>query len=172
MKHSIEDVVTPVDILSGDVMADEIIGKEGWFTSSPKRLMDLLKSENLEEDYLKGRLVGISPSCCFLKENSDVEWDYFIPEKNNKARFIPFDLSLPEDREKLRDAWVRHKSSGNEYHVAAIITDGYGEYCDRYVHLVKAGRKRSYDLLSDYEFVDGTPCGKLANGQQISDQTN
>ena len=65
MKYSSEDVVTSVDILSGDVMADEIIGKEGWFTSSPKRLLDMLKSEKLEEDYLKGRLVGISPFTVF-----------------------------------------------------------------------------------------------------------
>lgn len=164
MKHSIEDVVTPVDILSGDVRADEIIGKEGWFTSSPKRLMDMLKSENLEEDYFKGRLVGISPSCCFLKENSDVEWDYFIPEKRNKTRFIPFDPNNEIDRRILSCRWIRRKNDKGTHEY--MIT---GFHCVPGCDLVAAGNisVNPKDLLEKYEFVDGTPCGKLANGRQI-----
>lgn len=85
----------------------------------------------------------------------------------DKSEFIPFDLSKEEDRNALRGKWLRDIKTGNEFFVSAIITEEHGEYSDKYVHLVKGGKRRPYTLLSDYEFLDGRPVGKLANNQQM-----
>lgn len=89
---------------------------------------------------------------------------YFALEKVEQ-KYIPFDLSEEEDREALRGKWLRNKNSGSEYQVISILkrTRGsYGEWC---VLLSKANIRTSSQLLDNYEFVDGTPCGKLEANQ-------
>lgn len=78
-------------------------------------------------------------------------YPYFVLEKV-ETRYEPFDLSEESDRARLRGAWVRDKKSGVESQVIAIdhntviIDDDYFE-TDR--------------MLERFEFIDGTPCGKL-----------
>lgn len=74
------------------------------------------------------------------------------------SEYEPFDLSEEEDKAKLRGAWVRHKNSGREY----AITGLYLDETPPYVEINDNGYEPEY-LLEDYEFVDGTPCGKEKN---------
>ena len=79
-----------------------------------------------------------------------------IRKKEPEKKYVPFDLSKEEDREKLRGAWVRHKNSGREY----AITGLYLDETPPYVEVNDNGYEPEY-LLEEYEFIDGTPCGKL-----------
>lgn len=79
-----------------------------------------------------------------------------IRKKDPEKKWVPFDLSKEEDRKKLRGAWVRHKNSGREY----VITGLYLDETPPYVEVNDNGYEPEY-LLEEYEFIDGTPCGKL-----------
>ena len=79
-----------------------------------------------------------------------------IRKKEPLKKYVPFDLSLEEDRAKLRGAWVRHKNSGREH----VITGLYLDETPPYVEINDNGYEPEY-LLEEYEFVDGSPCGKL-----------
>jgi len=77
-----------------------------------------------------------------------------IPEIVNKPledEYVPFTW---EDRELLRGEWIRKKESKSEYLITYFYDKGVGTDNDTF----------SYELLlNEYEFVDGKPCGKLAN---------
>lgn len=98
-----------------------------------------------EGDYGPFRMDKEEPSC----------FDFLIRKKEPEKRYVPFDLSLPEDREKLRGAWVRMKTFLEREEPILCITERAV-----YVSFERAGISPEV-LLSLYEFVDGTPCGKL-----------
>src|SRR5690625_684932 len=63
-----------------------------------------------------------------------------------EPKYIPFTF---EDREELRGKWVRRKSSGNEcliYHLSEAHVNVYSWE----------------ESIEEFEFLDGTPFGKLA----------
>ena len=80
-----------------------------------------------------------------------------IREKEEEQRYVPFDLTKEEDRARLRGAWVRDKGSGREYAVTGIFLDETPPY----VEFNDNGFEPDY-LLENYEFVDGSPCGRFA----------
>lgn len=135
------------------------IGAEYYFANHVK---SVLSFANIDVGYSLSTLSAIEAKSDYPFVDSLGNMNAFIIRKKDpKKKYVPFDLSLEEDREKLRGAWLRHKESGNEYLIASIISEGHGEYSGWHVHLVKAGKRYPYQLLSEYEFVDGTPCGKV-----------
>lgn len=101
-------------------------------------------------------------------------WPYFVLEKvedkptYTEPEYIPFDLSLEEDRDALRDKWI--KSTNPDVFQEFKITQFIRMDDDHQTIYAKAGfiRYSGNDLFYDYMFADGSPVGKLANGQQIT----
>ena len=81
---------------------------------------------------------------------------FIIRKKDPKKKYVPFDLSKEEDRAKLRGAWIREKDSGRECSITRLLLDEKPPY----VEISDEGYSSEY-LLENYEFIDGTPCGKL-----------
>lgn len=81
-------------------------------------------------------------------------WPYYCLEKVEEKKYVPFDLSLEEDRAKLRGAWVRPKDCyPNADHLIRGISNITVWFGDSYLN--------AQELLNEYEFIDGSPCGKL-----------
>lgn len=82
-------------------------------------------------------------------------------ESKDKPAYIPFDLSKEEDRDALRDKWVRSRNPDifHEFKITQFIRMND----DHQTIYVKAGTNRysGNDLFYDYTFLDGSPVGKL-----------
>lgn len=78
-------------------------------------------------------------------------YPYFVLEKV-ELEYVPFDLRKEEDRAKLRGAWVREKGQAVEYQVIAVGAT---------LVFVDGNSFNTKAMLDSYEFLDGTPCGKL-----------
>ena len=97
-----------------------------------------------------------------VKDDQSWFWPFFVLEK---VEYVPFDFSKPEDRDALRDKWIRCKSDGNEARISAFRRDPHTSTWRAYVY--HTGLKDGSQLLSDYEFLDGSVIGKPANSQQM-----
>lgn len=86
-------------------------------------------------------------------------YPYFILEKVEQ-KYIPFDLSLEEDRAKLRGAWVKaNKDLDKEQNVCGV--------CSEYVYLsCQTQGYTAEGFLEGFTFLDGTPCGKLVTEEK------
>lgn len=78
-------------------------------------------------------------------------YPYFVLKKVEE-RYVPFDLSREEDRAKLRGAWVRRKDEVMEYQVISVGAIFVS---------IDGNTFETKSMLDRYEFLDGTPCGKL-----------
>ncbi len=76
-----------------------------------------------------------------------------IRKKEPEKKYVPFDLSLEEDRAKLREAWIRPKGRPSVgLKIIAMNIDCV------FFHGEKG--QSTEDLFMEYEFIDDTPCGK------------
>lgn len=79
-----------------------------------------------------------------------------IRKKEPEKKYVPFDLSKEEDRAKLRGAWIKVKDGNyREYQIISLSSE-----------IIYCGPTRDFgfspiSLLEAFEFVDGSPCGKL-----------
>ena len=94
-------------------------------------------------------------------------YPYFVLEKaEDKPAYIPFDLSDPKDRDFLRGKWIKQKDSPKKTEMQIIgfrITEAEKAWCCDLGSWVPAE-----DLLTDWVFLDGSPVGRPANGQQMA----
>lgn len=154
---------TEADIISSpdDPRLKNAIGKQVYYQSA--RSLVLLEAIG---DALTGTLTGIDENSglSFFSVNNVSNWRYIIIKKGQpEPEFIPFDLSKKEDRARLRGAWIRRKDyPGDEYQIVGISITNNLIFFDDSAQLV------TDVLLERCEFVDGSPCGKLANTQQIT----
>ena len=84
-----------------------------------------------------------------------------IRKKEFRKRYVPFDLSNPEDRKRLRGAWITGKGLSN--HESQIVSISIG---NKLLSLGDDIRISPKVLLDGFEFVDGTPCGKLVEVEE------
>ena len=131
------------------------VGAEYYFEDTAMEVLELAQdnvgSSKLEEIYESNfpfKFKGVTDGyACIIRKKE--------PEK----KYVPFDLFNEEDREKLRCAWVRIKGIPTiEYQVVGLNV--------KYVLLGNADNLETDDLLRSYEFVDGTPCGKLVEVEE------
>ena len=94
-------------------------------------------------------------------------YPYFVLEKVDEPEYIPYDLSKPEDRDALRDKWVKSTNPDvfHEFKITQFVRMN-DDYQTIYVK-TSTSRYSGNDLFCDYVFADGSPVGKPANGQQI-----
>lgn len=77
-----------------------------------------------------------------------------IRKKEPVKKYVPFDLTKEEDKARLRWAWLRLKEHSNEVMVKAIYP---------FIGRVSIDNEEvtTEFLLENYEYLDGTPCGRL-----------
>ena len=114
------------------------------------------------------------PSACISKANSNVSaarlYDIDVEDdcpfrtddcgrvvciiRKKEPKYVPFDLGNEEDRARLRGAWIRIKDIPNiEYLIYGLNA--------KFVLLGCNVNVKTDELLKNYEFIDGTPCGRL-----------
>ena len=132
------------------------IGKEYYFGNNPGCLLRSISQLSASEGTLVMKDSAIeAQSSPFM--SSEGEWFVcIIRKKEPEKKYVPFDLSLEEDRARLRGAWVRRKEAPFlEQEIAGLSTNISLVFLNDVVS-VGVGT-----LLEEYEFVDGSPCGKL-----------
>ena len=130
------------------------VGKEYYFANTPKQALEFANANGrgavlIKVDTSRGRY-----PFCF--ENFIESVPCIIRKKETEKKYVPFDLTKEEDKAKFRGAWIRHKNSGREHIIEGLFLDEDPPYV-----VVNEEGYSPYELLEDYEFVDGSPCGKL-----------
>lgn len=128
------------------------IGKDYYFALGAQACIDYanrdVKERTLDDIDTSG---NYSP---FITDGKD--YPFIIRKKEPEKKYVPFDLSKEEDRAKLRGAWVRKKEAPFlEQEIAGLSTNVQLVFLN---DVVSVG---VFNLLEEYEFTDGTPCGKL-----------
>ena len=129
------------------------IGKEYYSAIVPNAVLDFANHNEelanlIEVDRSLSSPFHIKSDCC------DCWTCLLVRKKEPEKKWEPFDLSKEEDREKLKGAWVRIKDILTiEYQIVGLNA--------KFVFLGNNANLETQDLFIGYEFIDGTPCGKL-----------
>ena len=129
------------------------IGAEYFFGNNPSCLLRSISQLSANEGVLVMRDSAIeAQSSPFM--SSENEWFVcLIRKKEPEKKYVPFDLSDPEVRKSLRGRWIT-KSDGTDEKVLWWFWKCNGYWM--------ADEDLTADeLLRDYTFDDGSPCGKL-----------
>lgn len=149
MKYTRKDIIVDPDDARLEIGAE-------YFTADSIRTV--LEFANMGKYGFIVDLVGIvdedSPFLITYSNGDSSYVDFLIRRKEPEKKYIPFDLSLEEDRAKLRGAWVRQKDVNEEILVIAI-------YPNMNKITLDDGFYTPESLLENYTFLDDTPCGRL-----------
>ena len=128
------------------------IGAEYCFGDIPQNLVEAANSNN--NFWARLEQVSVSEGFNFKREGGG--WrSLLIRKKDSEKYYIPFDLSNKKDRARLRGVWIRPKDEPLlECQIYAIDSD--------YIFVwARDGYLTPKELLDNWTFEDGTPCGKL-----------
>lgn len=126
------------------------IGADYYYGDSPRDVITRANSKDALA-YL-AELEAADVGCSFYID--DFHHQCIIRKKEPEKKYVPFDLSLEEDRAKLREAWIRPKGRPSVgLKIIAMNIDCVFFYGEK--------GQSTEDLFMEYEFIDGTPCGKL-----------
>lgn len=127
------------------------IGKEYFCDTFP---FDVLEEAN--EDSCTSILTNVIEDSYEPFEFEDGYcWSCIIRKKEHEKKYVPFDLNKEEDRNKLRLKWVRSKVTNPTVDYLIIgMSNTTIQFGDHF--------RNTQELLDYYEFIDGSPCGKLA----------
>lgn len=151
------------------------IGERYYFADTPKEALELANNYEASNYEASNELANVftdnaSPFvsktgdygyACLVKSllegNEGALQDYsytcMIKVKEPQVKYVPFDLSKKEVRDKLRGQWLEKKDKTAEFDVNIIAFDeGYQAWL--------ANGLTSADLLAQFTFLDGTPCGE------------
>ena len=131
------------------------LGKEYYFGNTPKDVLGFANKQG-RGDILKGIYEAVQYP--FGMENQEFRKCCLIRKKEPKKKYVPFDLSKEEDRARLRGAWVRLKQNPERENLITGLGD---ETVDFAVYFGDVAIGTGV-LLENFEFVDGSKCGKLA----------
>lgn len=128
------------------------IGKEYYFGDSPAEVLRHARKDKMQKRLQRVEKDWDDP---FI-ENLGYRSICIIRKKEPEKKYVPFDLSKEEDKAKLRGAWVRVKEVPN---IEKQI-NGLNAACVFLYGMENQGLKPK-ELVELWEFIDGTPCGKL-----------
>ena len=162
-----KEVYTKEDIIfyTEDLNVDELIGKECYFSNSPK---EGLKKANEDKDSLK--LVSIDKNSIspFIDEEN-LRWIFIIVKK---TQYVPFKTA-----KEFIEGYIATSKYAKYYRITDVSTDIDGlsmwlttngtEYLN-VTHITNAGIKLGADnmikdwnyVFKNYRFLDGSYCGK------------
>ena len=136
---------------------EDLVGKEGRIVSKGIFYLQLMF------DGYRG-IWGTEPKYLKKIEDNALKQVESIPESqlsgyhnSRKPEYVPFDLSREEDRQLLRDTWIKSKYNDGEARVSAfkhIDTRGW------LAHIPQTGMRDGEQLFNSYTFLDGSPCGR------------
>ena len=154
-EYAFADIITGKDILTDQVEDKDIIGAKGYFASDLKTIVDSFDDNTFPDSLLEGTVETVSYVGRFKRKEDGIYFDYFIRKKEPEKYYIPFNLSNKEDRARLRGVWIRPKDEPLlEYQIYAIESDHIFIWAGD-------GYLTPKELLDNWTFEDGTPCGKL-----------
>ena len=85
------------------------------------------------------------------------EWQLSGYYNSRKPEYVPFDLSREEDRQLLRDTWIKSNYNGNEAMISAFRHD---ETSGWQAYIPHTGMRDGEQLFNNYTFIDGSVIGK------------
>lgn len=153
-EYTYADIITGKDILTDQVEDKDIIGAKGYFASDLKTIVDSFDDNTFPDSLLEGTVETISYVGRFKRKEDGIYFDYFIRKKEPK--YVPFDLMKEEDRARLRGAWVRYREIPN---IEKQINGLNATYV--FLYGMENQGISPKELNELWEFVDGSPCGKL-----------
>lgn len=151
-EYAFADIITGKDILADQVKDKDIIGAKGYFASDFKTIVDSFDDKTFPDSLLEGTLETVSYVGRFRRKEDGIYFDYFIRKKEPEKKWVPFDLTKEEDRNRLKGKWIKRKDTGDEDLIISFSDDSVFIAPDQYW-----GAER---LLSLCVFDDGSSCGK------------
>lgn len=135
------------------------IGKEYYFGDNPTSLL-----YGVQHNWPIRKLEDVSNQAPSISPfyNGSSFFACLIRKKEPVKKYVPFDLSKEEDRARLRGAWVRHKQNPERENLITGLGDETVDFAV-YFGDVAVG---TGVLLENFEFVDGSPCGKLVEEKE------
>ena len=83
-----------------------------------------------------------------------------IEDEPEGPHYEPYDLSDPKVRKSLRDRWIIY-TKGDDYTTEEVIVVGFGKQGkDYWKVIIGTGEISATELLENFAFDDGTPCGR------------
>ena len=162
IEYTYEDIIMDPN----DPRLEGAIGKECYLSDFPKIVLDVARS-NSTVDRLKR--IEKENACPFVNEEEESNWAVIIIKKEEpKPEYIPFQdgreffnsyISV-ESRLKKEDyflsnhgIWLMDCENGDYFMVTEIWGDGV---------VLGSNQTTTHwdDLLEDFIFLDGSPCGK------------
>ena len=124
------------------------IGEEYYWSDYPSSLL----LEVLEGSKQPKILIEVDNSEYPFK-NRDAKYQCIIRKKEKEKKYVPFDLSKEEDRARLRGAWIRCKDAPACEQEIIMMNGLYLIIGDKFL--------TTKEVLVQFEFSDGSPCGRL-----------
>ena len=148
-KYTYDDVIIDPD----DPRVE--IGAEYYFSDFPIDCLKFANGEVIDSDAL-GVLEEVNKELYspFAPRGGDF-FSCMIRKKAAGGKYIPFDLSKPEVRKKLRGAWIGIKDYPLIEYKITSLNKAY-VFCSAQKEGISPEQ-----LLMFYQFVDGSPCGEL-----------
>lgn len=156
-----------------DPRLEGAIGKECYLSDFPKIALDVARN-NSTIDRLKR--IAKEETCPFVDEEEESNWALIIIKKEEPKKYVPF-----ESKEEFIRTFDNHTTNldivSTEY---ALLRYGMWIktiYSEKVFQVTIIEKNGIYDdgvselinwelLLNDFTFLDGTPCGKLAEEGQ------
>lgn len=129
------------------------IGGKYYFDDSPYQCLC-----NANNNAISYTLQGVDVGSYHPFIHDCIGFICLIRKKEPEKKYVPFDLSREEDRQLLRDSWIKSKYNDREAKVSAFKHD---ETRGWLAHIPQTGMRDGEQLFNSYTFLDGTPCGKL-----------
>ena len=150
------DKYTYADVIIDPVDPRVEIGAEYYFEDTAMEVLELAQdnvgSSKLEEIYESNfpfKFKGVTDGYACI-----------IRKKEPKKRYVPFDLTKEEDRNFLKDRWI--KTDGDEEKITGFERDDDGVW-----HIkISADYLLPEDMLNLWRFEDNTLCGKLVEEEE------
>lgn len=135
------------------------IGKEYYFGNNPTCLLKDISQLSAQEGKLILKDLAIEAQSSPFMSSGNKWFVCLIRKKEPEKRYVPFDLSKEKDRAKLRGAWVKAKKDPDKHQNVCGV-------CSQYVFLsCQAEGYDAEDFLESFTFIDGSPCGRLVEGE-------
>ena len=179
-EYTYEDIIMDPE----DPRLEGAIGKECYFSEYPKRLLS--SARNNSPEYLDC-LTDIKKegACTFVDKNGSAWTLIIIKKEEPKPKYVPFESkwefieSYMDNRSNheyldhqiscLGGIWLKDKDREGAYFMVTEIWNEGVVVSDIKMKTTKEGNDEYYttnettewkELLRDYTFLDGSPCGK------------
>lgn len=154
-----------------DPRLEGAIGKECYFYDYPQRLLEIARKNELNQLH-RLKTIHKESTYHFVGDDCESGWVCIIIKKEEPKEYVPFengeeflDAYYNNETKNLdgiyhylttRGMWLKYKEFGGAFHVVTEIwRDGVVLGSDQTTTIWD-------DLLCDYTFLDGTPCGNKA----------